>query len=82
MAYDAYKIMTDAYIFANTMLNINEPLSEEKVIALKSDDVLATKYGKALIENVVLGAIFAYHKQLREELLKQDIDIGNFDYEE
>lgn len=82
MAYDAHKIMIDAYKFANIMLSQNEPLSEEKIAILKSDNILASKYGKALMENVVLGAIQAYHGQLRLELLKQGIDIGNIYYED
>lgn len=82
MAYDAHKIMNDAYTFANTMLSLKEPLSEEKIITLNSDDVLASKYGKSIMENVVLGAILAYHEQLREELLKQGIDVGDIYYEE
>lgn len=82
MSYDAHKIMTDAYIFANTMIDIKEPLSEQRILDLKSDTVLATKYGKLLMENVVLGAISAYHKQLRENLLVQGLDIGEFDYDE
>lgn len=82
MSYDAHKIMTDAYTFANTMIDIKEPLSEQRILDLKSDTVLATKYGKLLMENVVLGAISAYHKQLRENLLVQGLDIGEFDYDE
>lgn len=75
MSLDLYEVMKSAYQFAGEML-LKPPLSIDTITTLRSKEVLASQYGQRLMDSVIAGAIFEYHNQLREELLKHGIDIG------
>lgn len=79
MEVNGYEIMKSAYFFANEMINRkikDEPLTIDVIKDIRSPMILTTKYGKDLVENLILGAIEEYHTQLREKLMESGIDIG------
>lgn len=75
MAIDLYEIMKSAYLFADYMVFPHHVTIDDAKL-FKSDTVLASKYGKSIMDAVIAGAISEYHDQLREELMKHGIDIG------
>lgn len=83
MKINGYEIMEDAYDFTNAMLNSkarkNGKLPASEYCELQSGFMFTSKYEKCYVENLVLGAIFSYHEQLRDILLEKGIDIGEID---
>lgn len=80
--FDAHKVMTKAYEFASVMVmqeTKDEKLSVQKVTTLQSATAYGSKYGRTLVDSLVLGAILEYHSQLRAVLLEKGIDIGDFE---
>lgn len=75
MSTDLYEIMHGAYEFAGAM-TLEPPLTIDKIKTLRSEGVLASPYGRKLMDAVIAGAILEYHNQLRKELLNHGIDIG------
>lgn len=66
------EVMNDAYDFANCMFSTKlskEPCSAEHL------SVFDSKSQKIFIENLIAGAIFAYHEALQKELAEQGVFI-------
>ncbi len=83
MLIDGIDIIKEANEFASIMLREaikDKPLSIDLYKLLKSPAVLSSEYGKRIVDNIVLGAIAAYHAQLREKLLELGIDIGEMTF--
>ena len=80
---NAAEIITKAKAFADFMLT--SALDRDNNLTVVSlmntkDDVFNTKYARDYVSNVAVGAVTAYHDQLREVLLeKAAIDIGEFE---
>ncbi|GEM_PF-717764 len=76
---NVYEVINSANSFANEMIKTNlhrHPVSSEEKLKIHSEEILSTNQGRTYVDNMVLGAIIAYHNQLREVLLKSGIDIG------
>lgn len=79
------KIINHGTMLANDMLNQKirkSPLTVDVVKTIQSPEILGSEYGLDILRNVVLGSLMEYHAQLRNILLKNGIDIGEFDTDE
>lgn len=80
---NAAEIITKAKAFADFMLT--NDLDRDNALNLVSlmntkGDIFNTKYASNYVSYVALGAVTAYHDQLREVMLeKAAIDIGEFE---
>lgn len=84
MQIDGYTVITEANAFASQMLfnSSKEPISIDFIKLIKSPTVLASNYGKSIVDNLILGAVSSYHNQLREKLLEAGINIGEMVFKE
>ena len=75
---DIVKIQDEASAFAfNLWTNAKkEHLKESELTAMFESDFSGMENGKVFLMGLILGAIEEYHYQLREELIKSGIDIG------
>lgn len=81
MSININDIISHADAFANQMLleqlKVNGEFSVSRLNDLKSTNILNNQYGYFTALNLIVGAIDAYHSQLRKELIeKVNIDIG------
>lgn len=78
MEIDLYQIISQANLFANTMLmeqlKKDGNFSVHTLSSLKANSVLQTEYGYEFTMNLIVGAITEYHEQLRS-IIKEKMDI-------
>ena len=82
MNIDVYEVIQDASTFTSAILpdilkKRRGHFSIKEFKLLQSENILTSDIGKDYVDNMILGAIVAYHEQLRNTLLEKGIDIGD-----
>lgn len=66
------KIMDTAYQFASVVID-GEPYEKFRINCPQAKERWNNSFEKPFVENLIAGALFAYHEQLCAEMAEKDI---------
>ena len=84
MNFNIYELLAKAHQFAQGLYisHVKDKTNRftlDDIHTMQSPQILNSEYGPVWVEGMSLGAISAYHDQLRSSLLERGIEIGDFD---